>query len=105
MAWTQGGKKTLAKKKQTSLVPDLQAALERSQSEAAAVAAIPFDAVMAVTYTGSEDMKMLISREAVLSPLGGAECHFPRQARSNSSTKAVAFWRRWGCGHRTTRAP
>ena len=53
VAWTQGGRKTLAKKKQASLVPDLQAALERSQSEAAAVASIPFDAVMAVTYTGA----------------------------------------------------
>ncbi|CAJ1378906.1 unnamed protein product [Effrenium voratum] len=51
VAWTQGGKKCLSKKK-PSLVPDLQRALEKSQEEAKAAAAIPFDAVMTITYMG-----------------------------------------------------
>ncbi|CAE7187580.1 unnamed protein product [Symbiodinium microadriaticum] len=76
VAWTQGGKKTLAKKKQTSLVPDLQAALERSQSEAAAVAAIPFDAVMAVTYTG--EIKQFDKSGSVLEAMGVRTPHNQR---------------------------
>ena len=47
-----GPRKCLSKKK-PSLVPDLQRALEKSQEEAKAAAAIPFDAVMTITYMGA----------------------------------------------------
>eukprot|EP00913_Durusdinium_trenchii_P014896 g13970.t1 len=53
VAWTQGGKKSVTgKKKANQWVPDLQAALKRSEEEAAAVASIPFEAVMSVSYNG-----------------------------------------------------
>ena len=51
VAWTQRGKKSVGKKKAT-LLPDLQAALSRSEEEAAALASMPFEAVMSITYNG-----------------------------------------------------
>lgn len=66
VAWTQRGKKSVpGKKKATAtLVPDLQArvgpstrsalqaALSRSEEEAAALASMPFEAVMSITDNG-----------------------------------------------------
>lgn len=70
VAWTQGGKKTLAgkNKKANALVPDLQAALQRSEEEAAALASMPLEAVMSVSYMG--EIKQFDKSGKVLEAIG-----------------------------------
>lgn len=69
VAWTQGGKKSVTgKKKANQWVPDLQAALKRSEEEAAAVASIPFEAVMSVSYNG--EIKQFDKTGNVLEAIG-----------------------------------